>query len=276
MPGICESAAISSSFSPRIYADSGYSSLRIRTCETKMAVDDIRIVLIEPAHPGNVGAVARAMKTMSLSQLVLIRPNRFPSEEADRRAMGAIDILQHAHVVANLDEAVGDCRLVIGCSARSRTFRHVELDPRECAQQLLRETAAGGPAAIVFGPERMGLANQDLDRCTHQVLIPANPAFSSLNLASAVQLICYEIFMAVREPSVAEVATPAERPSTQEEMGHFYEHLKRALDSRGYLDGEMREITMIRWRRLFGRARPVSGELKMLRTLMRLVHREGE
>jgi tRNA (cytidine32/uridine32-2'-O)-methyltransferase len=241
-----------------------------------MALSEIRIVLVEPAHPGNIGAVARAMKTMSLARLVLVSPNEFPSAEADRRAMGAIDILQRAQVVDDLAEAIGDCRLVIGSSARPRTFPHSVLDPRQCAERLVEETAAGDSAALVFGPERMGLANHDLDRCTYQVLIPANEAFSSLNLASAVQLICYEIFMAAREPVTHEAADPADLPSGHMEMEYFYEHLESALNSRGFLDGEMREITMMKFRRLFGRSRPNSGELKLLRTLMRLIHRDGE
>jgi tRNA (cytidine32/uridine32-2'-O)-methyltransferase len=241
-----------------------------------LALDDIRIVLIEPAHPGNIGAVARAMKTMSFSRLVLVRPHRFPSEEADRRAMGSIEILQAAEVVDDLDRAVDDCRLVIGCSARPRSFRHSELDPKQCASQLARETASGDPAALVFGPERMGLANHDLDRCTHQLLIPTNEAFSSLNLASAVQLICYEVFLAGRAPVLGKPIDPDERPSGHREMEYFFDHLERALDSRGYLDGEMREVTMTKLRRLFGRSRPDPGELKILRTLMRLIHRDGE
>ena len=240
-----------------------------------MTLENIRIVLIEPAHPGNIGAAARAMKTMSLSQLVLVRPHRFPSEEADRRAMGAVEILQDAEVVDDLAQAVRDCQLVIGCSARPRSFRHAELDPKQCARLIVEESAEGKSAALVFGPERMGLANQDLDRCSHQVLIPANDAFSSLNLASAVQLICYEIFMASRGPVVRESEDPADWPSGHEEMEYFFAHLERALDSRGYLDGEMREVTMTKLRRIFGRARPTPGELKILHSLMRLIHEEG-
>jgi len=246
------------------------------TRETFMALDHIRIVLVEPAHPGNVGAVARAMKTMSLERLVLVRPNRFPSEESDRRAMGAIDILQRAQVVDDLDQAIDDCRLVIGGSARARTFPHSVLDARQCGARLVEETATGEPAAIVFGPERTGLSNQDLDRCSYQVLIPTNQAFSSLNLASAVQLVCYEVFIAARQSGAQEATEPAELPSSQSALEYFYEHLERALDSRGYLDGQMREVTMMKLRRLFGRSRPNSGELKLLHTLTRFIHRDGE
>jgi tRNA (cytidine32/uridine32-2'-O)-methyltransferase len=238
-----------------------------------MALDDVRIVLIEPVHPGNIGAVARAMKTMALTRLVLVRPYSFPSHEADRRAMGSIDVLQQAQVVDDLDQAIGDCRLVIGGSARGRKFPHSVLDARQCGERLVEETASGEPAALIFGPERTGLSNQDLDRCSYQVRIPTSEAFSSLNLASAVQLVCYELFIAAREPMVPDRAEP---PGSEREMEYFYDHLERALDSRGYLEGEMREITMMKLRRLFGRARPTSGELKMLRTLMRFVHRTGE
>lgn len=238
-----------------------------------MALEDIRIVLIETAHPGNIGAVARAMKTMALSRLVLVRPNVYPSEEAVRRATGATDVLEGARVVDHLDEAIGDCRLVIGGSARARSFPHTVLDPHECGVRLVQETAAGAPAALVFGPERSGLANQDLDRCSYQVRIPTNPAFVSLNLASAVQLVCYELFLAAAGPVAPKVLEPA---CSEQEMEYFYEHLERALDSRGYLDGEMRGVTMMKMRRLFGRSRPSSGELKMLRTLTRFIHRDGD
>ena len=243
-----------------------------------MALDDIRIVLIEPTHPGNIGAVARAMKTMSLTRLVLVRPRTFPSDEADRRAMGAVDILARAQVTDDLDQAIGDCRLVIGGSARARTFPHPVLDAHECGARLMEETSTGEPAAVVFGCEQSGLSNHDLDRCSYQVLIPTSETFSSLNLAAAVQLICYEIFLAARDPidPVAPVArNAAELPSSEKELEHFYQHLERALDSRGYLDGEMREVTMMKLRRLFGRARPTWGELKILHTFMRFIHRDG-
>jgi tRNA (cytidine32/uridine32-2'-O)-methyltransferase len=165
---------------------------------------------------------------------------------------------------------------VIGCSARPRKFPHSLLEARPCAERLIEETASGAPAALVFGPERTGLANQDLDLCTFQLQIPANPGFSSLNLAAAVQLVCYELFLAARDPSTIE-QTPSELlPSSQSDMEYFFEHLRRALDSRHFLEGEMGEITMTKLRRLFGRARPNAGEVKMLRTLTRLIHRDGD
>ena len=243
-----------------------------------MSLADVRIVLVEPSHPGNVGAVARAMKTMDLSSLVLVRPASFPSDEADRRSLGAVDLLRSARVVDTLEEAIGDCRLVIGSSARSRSFPHVSLDARRCGERLWTEAAEGEPVALLFGPERTGLSNQDLDRCAFQVRIPASEAFSSLNLAAAVQLLCYELFVASRAgwEDATERPDPGERPSLHVELEHFHAHLERALDSRGYLDGEMKEVTLTRLRRLFGRARPHSGELKLLHTLAKLIHRDGE
>lgn len=266
-----------------------------------MSPGQTRIVLVEPVHPGNIGAVARAMKTMSFSNLVLVRPAVFPSEEADRRAMGAIDLLQSARVVESLEEAVADCQLVIGGSARERTIPHEVLDARSCGEKLVRETASGLSAALVFGPERTGLSNEDLDRCTFQVVIPANEAFSSLNLASAVQLICYEAFVAQKNHADVErlsaspaqdgkaskaskaskdlkgskVLKPIHQPSSQIEMEAFHAHLERALDTRGYLEGDMREVTLMKLRRLFGRARPNRGEIKLLHTLTRFIHRDG-
>jgi len=241
-----------------------------------MALHDIRIVLVEPAHPGNIGAVARAMNTMDLGRLVLVRPRVFPSDEADRRAMGSIEILRHARVVEDLGEAIADCRLVIGCSARSRSFPHHELDARRCGAQLVEETAAGEPAGLVFGPERTGLANRDLDRCTHQVVIPTSEAFSSLNLASAVQLLAYEIFLAARAATDPSPIEPERRPTHHRAMEAFYDHLERALDSRGFLDGEMREVTITKFRRLIGRARPNPGELKLLHKLMQMIDPNGD
>lgn len=216
------------------------------------------------------------MKTMALSRLVLVRPHAFPSREADRRAMGAIDVLQEAQIVDALDEAARDCRLVIGCSARPRTFPHPVLDARQCGEKVAKEASGRAPAAIVFGPERTGLANDDLDRCTYQVQIPANEDFSSLNLAAAVQLVCYETFLATREAVEHPPAEGIDLPARQKQMEYFYDHLERALVSRGYLGGQMHDVTMMKFRRLFGRSRPNAGELKLLHSLMRFIHRDGE
>jgi tRNA (cytidine32/uridine32-2'-O)-methyltransferase len=244
--------------------------------ERTMSIDDIRIVLVEPSHPGNIGAVARAMNTMGLTRLSLVRPRIFPSAEADDRAVGSIPILRSARVVGELMDVVGDCRLVIGCSARARTFPLPELEPRACAALLVAESAGNDPVALVFGTERTGLENRDLDLCTHQAVIPTGGGISSLNLAAAVQLLCYEIHLAAREPGDATAARPARRPSHPIAMEAFYHHLESALDSRGFLEGDLREATKTKLRRLFGRARPSPSELKFLHSLAKMIHAEGE
>ncbi|MDG2052040.1 MAG: RNA methyltransferase [Myxococcota bacterium] len=238
-----------------------------------MALENIRVVLVEPAHPGNIGAAARAMKTMGLTQLILVRAVHFPSAEADQRASGAEDLLEKAQSLESLREAISDCRLVMGCSARARSFRHTLLNAREGAQQLIEESQNGESVALVFGPERSGLANADLDLCTHQVQIPTDPSFSSLNLGAAVQLLAYEIFLASRPdaPELKAVPNSATRPALQIEMDHFYAHLERVLEERGFLEGELREVTLTKLRRLFTRARPHSGELKLLHSILKLI-----
>ena len=237
---------------------------------------DIRIVLIAPQHPGNVGAVARAMKVMALHRLYLVRPKDFPSPEAERRAAGSKEILDRAIVVDDAAEAVGDCKIVIGASARSRSHPLPVLDVRESARQLVDAAGKGSPVAALFGPERTGLSNEDLDRCNFRLRIPTNPEFKSLNLASAVQLLCYEVLVASREgqPPVAETEGGEREVPTQSEMEFFYRHLERALDARGFTGDDRRAATVAKLRRLFGRARPAAGELKMLHSLVKLMERD--
>jgi tRNA (cytidine32/uridine32-2'-O)-methyltransferase len=242
-----------------------------------VALDDVRIVLIDPQHPGNIGAVARAMKAMALRRLYLVRPAKFPSYEAERRALGAIDVLERAIVVGATAEAIGDCRLVIGGSARTRTFPLPVLDARESGRLLVREAAAGEPVAALFGPERTGLSNEDIDRCNVQLRIPTSRDFSSLNLASAVQLLCYEVLMASHEDRDDPPAGTREREyPSQSEMEYFYQHLQRTLDARQFTADERRAATLAKLRRLIGRARPGVGELKLLHSLVRLMHRDSD
>lgn len=238
-----------------------------------MALKDIRVVLVETAHPGNIGATARAMKTMGLTRLVLVRPVDFPSPEASQRASGAEDLLDGALGPTTLREAVGDCRLVIGCSARTRSFRHALLNARQGAQQLIAEARGGDSVALVFGPERSGLSNADLDLCTHQVQIPTQPNFSSLNLGAAVQILSYEIYLASLAADEEKEGVPSSgtRPALQIEMDHFYAHLEWVLEQRGFLEGELREVTLTKLRRVFTRARPHSGELKLLHSILKLI-----
>ena len=164
-----------------------------------MSLANIRIVLVNTSHPGNIGACARAMKTMGLSALTLVQPKIFPSAEAIARAAGAEDILDNASVCDSLGQALSGCVLVIGSSARARTIEWPLLIPRECASRLVQE-AAHAPVALVFGREHSGLSNEELDRCHFLTRIPANPAFASLNIASAVQVFAYEILLAHAAP----------------------------------------------------------------------------
>lgn len=242
-----------------------------------MSFDDVRIVLIDPQHPGNIGAVARAMKAMALHRLFLVRPASFPSYEAERRAVGAVDLLEKAVVVGDASEAVGDCQLVIGASARARAHPLPQLDARDAARQLVAEAVDGAAVAAVFGPERTGLSNEDLDRCNVRMRIPTDPDFSSLNLASAVQIVCYELWMASLEglPAAPDGERARDYPS-QRDMEYFYQHLERALDARAFTLDSRRAATQAKLRRLFGRARPAVGELKMLHSLVRLMERDPE
>ena len=234
----------------------------------------IRIVLVSPSHPGNIGAVARAMKTMGLADLALVTPRLFPHAEATAMAAGADDLLAGARVCATLDEALAGCRLVIGSSARSRSIRWPQLDPREAAGQLVA-ACADGPAALLFGPERTGLSNDDLDRCHALVSIPSNPDYGSLNLASAVQVLAYEIRMAglaTAEPGgdAADAAghDPGRRLATADEVEGFFSHLERTLQVVDFIDPARPGRVLRRMRRLFARARPEEDEIHILRGIL--------
>lgn len=225
----------------------------------------IRIVLVGTTHPGNIGAVARAMKNMGLSELVLVRPRHFPHEDATARASGAEDVLQSARVVDDLGAALSDCRYVAGASARARAIDWPTLAPRECAAKLVAESASG-PVAIVFGPEKSGLTNEDLDRCQVLLSIPAEPAFSSLNLAMAVQIACYELRLARQS---ADPRPRREVPlATAQDLEHFYAHLERVLTRSGFLDPANPRFLMRRLRRLFARAEPDENEINILRGIL--------
>jgi TrmH family RNA methyltransferase len=233
-----------------------------------MSAAAVRFVLFEPTHPGNIGAVARAMKTMGLHELWVVNAGNHLDPEARARASGAVDLLESATTVASLAEAVRDCGLVIGASARHRRLGMPEIGPRECAQELLR-SAAAGPVAVVFGPERAGLTNAELDLCQALVYIPANPEYSSLNLAAAAQIIAWEL----RSEAGARVDSPPPEapPATVEEMDLFYEHLQRVLLASGFLDPGNPRNLMRRLRRLFNRARLDRNELNILRGILAAV-----
>jgi len=228
-------------------------------------VEQIRIVLVGTTHPGNIGAVARAMKNMCLDNLWLVAPKQFPSAEATARASGADDLLARARVCADLGQATEGCRLVVGASARLRTVRWPQMEPRECARTLLAE-ATEGPVAILFGRESSGLSNQELDRCSHLVHIPSNPAFSSLNLAAAVQILSYEIHVAGLR---GELSEEAPRPvASADAMEGFFAHLEQALVDLRFANPNQSRKLQRRLRRLFFRAAPDNEALNILRGIL--------
>ncbi len=225
-----------------------------------------RIVLVGTTHPGNIGAVARAMKNMGLSQLALVAPRYFPHADATARASGAEDLLEAAVVTGTLAEALHGCRFVAGASARARTIGWPTLAPRECAERLVTESGQGD-VAVVFGPEKSGLTNEDLDRCQVLLSIPADPAFSSLNLAMAVQIVCYELRLA----RAGKPVTPPSREvplAKSEDLERFYAHLEQVLTASGFLDPDNPRFLMRRLRRLFTRAEPDQNEINILRGIL--------
>ncbi len=227
---------------------------------------NIRIVLIETSLPGNIGAVARAMKNMRLEKLCLVRPKTFPSAEATARASGADDLLAGAEVFDTLDEAIKDCHMVVGASARLRTVEWPQLVPRTCAETLWTE-AAEGEVALLFGRESSGLRNSELDRCQYLVHIPANPEYSSLNIAQAVQVLTYELHLQSLE-STADKESSATEMVTAEMMQGFFAHLEQTLSDIGFSHSGQSEKLHRRLRRLYFRTRPDLEELNILRGIL--------
>ena len=223
----------------------------------------IRIVLVGTTHPGNIGAVARAMKNMGLSDLALVNPRYFPHDDATARASGATDILDSARVVGSLSEALTDCVYVAGASARSRSISWPSMGPRDCAERMMLESKEGKVAAV-FGPEKSGLENEDLDLCHTLLTIPTNPDFSSLNLAMAVQVLTYELRVASTLDSGPGFESESP-PASGDEMERFYTHLEQVLTDIDFLDPDNPRHLMRRLRRMFIRARPGQNEVNILR-----------
>ena len=230
----------------------------------------VRIVLVGTQHPGNIGAAARAMKTMGLSHLHLVAPEKPPDDEAYRRSAGAEDVLEAAPVLATLAQAVADCRLVLGCTARSRRVQLEQLEPGQAAGRLL-QFAAQGPVALVFGRERTGLSNEELQLCHAAVHIPSDPAFSSLNLAAAVQVLAYEIRCALLALAPATGVTPAgldERPATHDQVEGLFAQLAQTLEDIDFHKGRAPESAMRKLRRLFLRTDLSANEVRLLRGIL--------
>jgi len=236
---------------------------------SSLAVVDLRIVLVEPSHPGNIGAVARAMKNMALSQLVLVKPKAFPHAEASARASGATDVLEQARVVDTVADAVAECGFVAATTSRERDQNIRVADVREGAPRLVAE-AGRGPAARLFGAERTGLTNEDL-ALTHLLLrIPANPDYCSLNLAMAVQLVTYEIH---RARGASYVQPPAEVPlAPAADMERLYAHLEEVLQQIGFRDRTASgKHLMERIRRFLNRAELDQNEANIMRGILTAV-----
>ena len=238
-------------------------------------LDQIRIVLVNTSHTGNMGSAARAMKTMGLTRLVLVDPQTLPDDSAHALAAGASDVLANARVVSTLDEAIADCGLVIGTSARSRTLSWPMLDPREAGEKAVGE-GMKHPVALVFGREDSGLTNEELQRCHYHVHIPSDPEFSSLNLGAAVQVLSYEVRMAwlaaEGQPSKVEkdevASTKSGELATMDELERFYEHLEQTLVAIEFLDPEKPRHLMARLRRLYGRSSVSRAEMNILRGIL--------
>ena len=234
----------------------------------------IRFVLVEPTHSGNVGAVARAMKNMGLTRLVLVNPQCSIDADAIARAAGADDLLAAAELVQTLPEALTGCRLVVGTSARLRHLDWPMLDPRACGERLVAEAGeARGEVALLLGRESSGLSNDELARCHFLAHIPTNPGFSSLNLAAAAQVFAYEVFTALRAGPAGSASGPAPASdpadlATAEAMEAFHVHLAKTLVDLGFGHAEQSHRLLQRLRRLFHRARPDRVELNILRGIL--------
>jgi TrmH family RNA methyltransferase len=230
--------------------------------------DNIRFVLVGTTHPGNIGAAARAMKTMGFSNLHLVAPKIYPSAEATSRASGADDVLARAVVHDDLDSALVGCHQVYGMSARLRHLPVPVVNPREAVARI-QQADDQTQIAILFGREHSGLTNEELDRCHHLVNIPANPEYSSLNLAAAVQVLAYELKMSI-DPSIDAGRIGEVREAIDAaDLEHLYRHFEEALTTIGFLDPEQPKNLMRRLRRLFNRAELDRNELQIMHGILR-------
>ena len=228
----------------------------------------VRIVLVGTTHPGNIGAAARAMRTMGLDRLTLVAPRTFPSEEATARAAGADDVLAGARVCERLDEALTACRFVVGTTARARALSWTTLAPREAGPRLLAESAQG-EVAVVFGRESSGLSNDELAACHALLHVPTDASFGSLNLGMAVQIVAYELRLAMLATRAPEPIPERLDPlATVADLERFYTHLERTLVGAGFLNPTNPRHLMMRLRRLFSRALLEEKEVRILRGIL--------
>ncbi len=228
-------------------------------------------MLVEPSHPGNIGATARAMKTMDLTSLYLVRPRRFPDPQADWRAAGALDVVASAQVVDSIEEALGDCGYVAGTSVRDRHIPWTVKSVSEFASDVAALPDQSKPLAILFGRENNGLSNEELAMCNVHVRIPSSPDYGSLNLAMAVQIVAYELFKARGH---TEVKAGWDRPhASHAEIASMYEHLDRVLDAIGFFDPGAPRTAFTRFQRMFGRIELDETEVQILRGFLTHIER---
>lgn len=235
---------------------------------TPAAFDRVRIVLCETSHPGNIGAAARAMKTMGLSRLVLVKPKHFPHADAEAFASGALDVLREAVVCDSLDDALAGTVLAVASTSRHRDLTHEVVDCREACKRVMQD-ATHSEVALVFGPERTGLTIRDINKCQLIAAIPANPAYASLNLAQAVQVFAYELSMGAG--GTATHTQGSSDAATHDEAEGFYRQLEDVFHLSGFLDPQNPKRLMQRMRRLFGRSRLEKEEVNILRGFLRAV-----
>jgi len=241
----------------------------------KNFIDNVRVVLVETTHPGNIGAAARAMKTMGYNNLYLVKPKIYPNAEATARAAGADDILSRAVVCDSLEEALQGCVTVVASTARPRTISHSVFTPREYAAKLT-EMVKLGPVALVFGRESSGLSNEELEYCNVILQIPTNPDFSSLNLASAVQILCYEFIQVLQSDGAEKIDIESDgkekiKLATADEMTYFYDHLEQSMVDVGFLNPQQPKKLMRRLKSLFNRAYLDDNEMSILRGFLAAV-----
>lgn len=231
--------------------------------------EQIKVILVNTSHPGNIGGAARAMKNMGLHHLVLVNPKEFPHAEATARAAGAGDILESALVVDSLTTAISDCHFIVGTSARLRSVAWPLSDPRQCVDRLIPRLKDQQRIAFVFGNEQSGLSNEELSLCHAHLHIPCNEDFSSLNVAAAVQIVAYELRMSLHQNTPAELLYEIEsKPITADEMERFFISLENCLIQLGYLKPSQPKKLMLRLRRLFNRAIIEENEMNILRGII--------
>ncbi len=235
----------------------------------------IRIVLLNTFHPGNIGAVARAMKTMGLKELVLVSPSEYPSDEATSRAAGAADVLSQARVVETFNDAINDCTQVFATTARQKhSFGGIQ---KSCKQAVnwIKENSSE-KVAIVFGRERTGMSAEDIAMCQQILYIPGNPEYDVLNMAAAVQIVCYQLNQVFSEKSkiIVNESDQSLSLATQQELNSFYKNLELSLQRIGYINPQQPSDTMKRLRQFFSRANPTSIDVSMMRGMIKALTRQ--